>query len=70
MAGQTAIAAAVKGDGHVEGVVTDEGRGIQAESLPRLFRKFCRVQAARAGDDDNTSFIFAEPCVGYRIPRE
>ena len=27
MAGQTAIAADVKGDLHVEGVVTDEGRG-------------------------------------------
>ena len=42
---------AAKSDVHVAVSVTDEGRGIQAESLPRLFRKFSRVQAEEQGGD-------------------
>ena len=36
---------------HVAFSVADEGRGIPAEGLPRLFRKFSRVQSEELGDD-------------------
>ena len=42
---------AVKGDVQVALSVTDAGRGIPAESLPHLFRKFSRVQAEEQGGD-------------------
>ena len=36
---------------HVEFSVADEGRGIPPEGLPRLFRKFSRVQSEESGGD-------------------
>ena len=36
---------------HVAFSVTDEGRGIPAEGLPRLFRKFSKVQSEDLGDE-------------------
>ena len=42
---------AVPDGGHVSVSVTDEGRGIPAESLPLLFRKFSRVEADEQGGD-------------------
>ena len=36
---------------HVAISVADEGRGIPAESLPRLFRKFSRIQSEEQGGD-------------------
>ena len=42
---------AVREDVHVAVSVSDEGRGIPAESLPHLFRKFSTVQAEEQGGD-------------------
>ena len=42
---------AVREDVHVIVSVADEGRGIPAESLPHLFRKFSRVQSEEQGRD-------------------
>ena len=42
---------AVRHDVHVAVSVADEGRGIPAESLPHLFRKFSRVQSEEQGGD-------------------
>ena len=41
---------AVQEDVHLAISVTDEGRGIPAESLPHLFRKFSTVQSEEGGD--------------------
>ena len=41
----------VPDDVHVAVSVTDEGRGIPAESLPHLFRKFSRVHYEEQGSD-------------------
>ena len=41
----------VRGDIHLTVSVADEGRGIPAESLPHLFRKFSRVQPEDQGGD-------------------
>ena len=38
-------------DVHIAVSVSDEGRGIPAESLPNLFRKFSRVQSEEQGGD-------------------
>ena len=43
--------AAVQEELHVAFSVADEGRGIPAESLPHLFRKFSRAQAEEQGGD-------------------
>ncbi len=42
---------AVREDVHVAVSVADEGRGIPAESLPHLFRKFSKVQSEEHGGD-------------------
>ena len=42
---------AVRGDVHVAFSVADEGRGIPAESLPHLFRKFSQVQSEEQTGD-------------------
>jgi PAS domain S-box-containing protein len=42
---------AVQEELHVAFSVADEGRGIPAESLPHLFRRFSRVQAEEQGGD-------------------
>ena len=42
---------AVREDVHVAVSVSDEGRGIPAESLPHLFRKFSRAQSDEPGGD-------------------
>ena len=42
---------AVRGGVHVEVSVTDEGRGIPAESLPNLFRKFSAALSEEQGGD-------------------
>ena len=42
---------AVREDVHVAVSVTDEGRGISAESLPLLFRKFAQTQPEDSGGD-------------------
>ena len=42
---------AVRDDVHVAVSVVDEGRGIPAESLPNLFRKFSRAQSDEQGGD-------------------
>ena len=42
---------AVRKELHVAFSVSDEGRGIPAESLPHLFRKFSRVQSEDQGGD-------------------
>ena len=41
---------AARDDVHVRVSVADDGRGIPADSLPHLFKKFSRVQAERGGD--------------------
>ena len=43
--------AAVEDDVHVAFSVADEGRGIPAQSLPRLFQKFSKVQPEGQGGD-------------------
>ena len=45
------VSAALEGV-HVAFSVSDEGRGIPAESLPRLFRKFSRVQSDERGGEE------------------
>ena len=42
---------AIRDEVHVAFSVSDEGRGIPAESLPDLFRKFSRVQSEEQGGD-------------------
>ena len=42
---------AAREDVHVSVSVADEGRGIPAESLPRLFRKFSRIKSEEQGGD-------------------
>ena len=42
---------AVRAGVHVAVSVADEGRGIPAESLPHLFRKFSRIQSEEQGGD-------------------
>ena len=52
---------AVRDGVHVEVSVTDEGRGIPAERLPYLFRKFSRVES---GDDRGDTGLGLSICRG------
>ena len=45
-ASSTIIVTASQQDSHVAVSVADEGRGVSAEELPRLFRKFSRINVA------------------------
>ena len=45
-ASSTIIVTASQQDSHVAVSVADEGRGVSAEELPRLFRKFSRINGA------------------------
>ena len=47
----TITVSAAPGDLHVSVSVSDEGRGIHAEILPHLFRKFSRIEAEEQGGD-------------------
>ena len=66
------VAAAREGV-HVEFSVANEGRGILPENLPRLFRKFSRVQAGEPGDDTGLGLAICKGIVeahGGRIRAE
>ena len=47
----TISVSAAPGDLHVAVSVSDDGRGIPAESLPHLFRKFSRIESEEQGGD-------------------
>ena len=47
----TIMVSAAPGDLHVSVSVSDEGRGIPAERLPDLFRKFSRIEGDEQGGD-------------------
>ena len=49
---------------HVAVTVTDEGRGIPADQMPRLFRKFSRVHGADAGSGVDGSGLGLAICKG------
>jgi len=40
------------GDGFVDGIVTDDGPGIPAEELPRVFERFYQLDKSRVRADD------------------
>ena len=64
---------AVRQGVHVEFSVADEGRGILPENLPRLFRKFSRVQSQEQGDDTGLGLAICKGIVeahGGRIRAE
>ncbi len=64
---------AVRQGVHVELSVTDEGRGILPENLPRLFRRFSRVQSQEQGDDTGLGLAICKGIVeahGGRIRAE
>ena len=64
---------AVREGVHVEFSVSDEGRGILPENLPRLFRKFSRVQSQEPGDDTGLGLAICKGIVeahGGRIRAE
>ena len=64
---------AVREELHVAFSVTDEGRGIPAESLPHLFRKFSRVQSEEQGGDTGLGLAICKGIVeahGGRIRAE
>ena len=64
---------AVREGVHVEFSVADEGRGILPENLPRLFRKFSRVQSQEQGDDTGLGLAICKGIVeahGGRIRAE
>ncbi len=48
---------------HVAVSVVDEGRGISAESLPHLFRKFSRVQSEEQGGDTDLGLAICKGIV-------
>ena len=47
----TVTVSAAQGELHVSVSVSDDGRGIPAESLPHLFRKFSRIEGEEQGGD-------------------
>ena len=49
---------------HVAVAVSDEGRGLPAEQLPRLFRKFSRIDGGNAGSDVAGSGLGLAICRG------
>ncbi len=60
----SAIRVSVVRDGvNVAVSVADEGRGIPAESLPHLFRKFSRVQSKEQGGDTGLGLAICEGIV-------
>ena len=54
---------AVREDVHVAFSVADEGRGIPAESLPRLFRKFSGAQSEERGGDTGLGLVICRGIV-------
>ena len=56
------VAAVVEGV-HVACSVVDRGRGIPAESLPHLFRKFSRIDAESQGEDTGLGLAICEGIV-------
>ena len=64
---------AVRDGVHVAVSVADEGRGIPAENLPHLFRKFSRVQSEEPGGDTGLGLAICKGIVeahGGRIRAE
>ena len=64
---------AAREDLHVAFAVADEGRGIPAESLPHLFRKFSRAQSEEQGGDTGLGLAICKGIVeahGGRIRAE
>ena len=64
---------AVRDGVHVAVSVSDQGRGIPAESLPRLFRKFSRVESEEPGGDTGLGLAICKGIVeahGGRIRAE
>ena len=64
---------AVQDGVHVAVSVTDEGRGIPAESLPHLFRKFSRLEDEEQGGDTGLGLAISKGIVeahGGRIEAE
>lgn len=64
---------AVREGGHVEISVADQGRGIPAEDLPRLFRKFSRREDRDTGGDTGLGLAICKGIVeahGGRIRAE
>ena len=54
---------AVREGVHVAFSVADEGRGVPAEGLPRLFRKFSRVQSEEQGEDTGLGLAISKGIV-------
>ncbi len=64
---------AVRESGHVEVSVADQGRGVTAEDLPRLFRKFSRREEHDRGGDTGLGLAICKGIVeahGGRIHAE
>ncbi len=67
------VAAVREEGGHVEVSVADEGRGIPADDLPQLFRKFSRVQSEEQAGDTGLGLAICKGIVeahGGRIHAE
>ena len=62
--GATILVTATQDGVHVAVTVTDEGRGIPADQMPQLFRKFSRVHGADAGSGVDGSGLGLAICKG------